>query len=211
MHTDIVVIGAGGHARVVVDALELSIPVTNLRIVDADKSKVGGLLLDYVIQNMPEWDTISPRRIHVAIGDNAIREKVVHAVIQCGHDIFSVIHPNSMVSRYSDVEPGSFIAASSVVGAGARLAGGVIVNHGAVVDHDCSIGCFSHIAPNATLGGEVKIGERVLIGAGATVLPGITLGDDVVIGAGAVVTHDIQERGCTYVGVPAKRVRDGKN
>lgn len=206
MHTEIVVIGAGGHASVVVDALELSMPATNLRIVDADQSKVSALLLDHVIQDMPQWDTISPCRVHVAIGDNAIREKVVQGVIQCGHDLFSVIHPNSTGSRYSDIGPGSFIAASSVLGAGAKLADGVIINHGAVVDHDCRIGGFSHIAPNATLGGEVKVGERVLIGAGATVLPGITIGDDIVIGAGSVVTHDLKEQGCTYVGMPTKRI-----
>ncbi len=211
MHTEIVVVGAGGHAGVVVDALELSITDAIFRIVDADQTKVGGLLLDHVIQGMPLWDTVPHSRVHIAIGTNVTRAKVAQDVIRGGHDMFTVVHSKSTVSRYSDIGPGCFIAASSVIGAGAKLGGGVIVNHGAVVDHDCHIGGFSHISPNATLGGGVIVGERVLVGAGATVLPGVAVGDDVVIGAGAVVTHDLQEQGCTYVGVPAKRVRDEKD
>ena len=211
MHTDIVIIGAGGHASVVVDALELSMSASNLRIVDADQSKAGSLLLNYVIQVMPQWDTISPCRVHVAIGDNIIREKIVHEVVKFGQEMFTVFHPNSTISKYAGFGAGCFIAATSVIGAGAKIGNSVIVNHGAVVDHDCHIGNFSHLAPNTTVGGGVKIGERVLVGAGATVLPGITIDDGIIIGAGAVVTHDLQEQGCTYVGVPAKRVRDEKH
>jgi len=72
-----------------------------------------------------------------------------------------------------------------------------------VVDHECVVGEFSHVAPNATLGGQVKIGARVLIGAGANILPGMTIGDDCVVGAGAVVTRNLT--GGTYVGMPARR------
>ena len=89
---------------------------------------------------------------------------------------------------------------------GARVGRGVIVNHGAVVDHDVVLGAFCHVAPNATLGGGVHIGRRVLVGAGAVVLPGITIADDVVIGAGAVASAPLLEAG-TYAGVPARKIQ----
>ena len=82
----------------------------------------------------------------------------------------------------------------------------VIVNHGAVVDHDCVVGEFSHIAPHAALGGAVQVGRHVLVGGGATVLPGLRIADDVVIGAGAVVCDDLLHAG-VYAGVPARRLR----
>jgi acetyltransferase-like isoleucine patch superfamily enzyme len=82
----------------------------------------------------------------------------------------------------------------------------VIVNHGAVVDHDVQVGDFSHVAPLAALGGNVRVGSRVLVGAGAQVLAGVRICDDVVVGAGAVVLADIEAPG-VYAGVPARRVR----
>lgn len=210
MLTEVVIIGAGGHASVVVDTLELSMPGVVFRLVDADKSKVGSTLLGHVIQDEPVWQDTPSAQIHIAIGVNSTRAQVGRAVRQCGHDMISLLHPMSTVSRYAEIGPGCFIAAASVIGPGAKLEVGVIVNHSAVVDHDCRVEEFSHVAPNATLGGGVRVGKRVLIGAGVTVLPGVFVGDDIVVGAGAVVTHDLHEQGCRYVGVPAKRVHDGK-
>ena len=82
----------------------------------------------------------------------------------------------------------------------------MIVNHGAVVDHDVQVGDFSHVAPLAALSGNVRIGARVLVGAGAQVLPGVRVADDVVIGAGSVVRAHLAEPG-VYAGVPARRIR----
>ena len=90
--------------------------------------------------------------------------------------------------------------------AGAQLGVGVIVNHGAVVDHDCEVGSFSHIAPRAALSGAVRVGSRVLLGTGACVLPGLSICDDVVVGAGAVVHEHLTQAG-VYAGVPARRIQ----
>lgn len=81
----------------------------------------------------------------------------------------------------------------------------MIVNHGAVVDHDCVVGEFAHVAPNATLGGGVSVGRLSMVGAGATVLPGTRIGRGCIIGAGAVVRRDVPD-GATVVGVPAKAI-----
>ena len=82
----------------------------------------------------------------------------------------------------------------------------MIVNHGAVVDHVVLVGDYTHIAPLVSLGGGVRIGCRVLVGSGVSVLPGVRIGDDIVVGAGAVVCEDLDVPG-VYAGVPARRVR----
>lgn len=141
--------------------------------------------------------------VHIAIGNNQFRQKEAG---QWGHErLVSVIHPAAVVSVFSSVETGCFVAAGAIIGPLALLGIGVIVNHGAVVDHDVEVGVFSHIAPNASLGGHVKLGQRVLIGSGAVVLPLIVIGDDVTVGAGSVVTSNLLESG-TYAGIPARKI-----
>lgn len=195
--------GAGGHARVVADAY-LSKPDA-LRLLASDRNDslcVGELLAGVPLIRLSSLNG-DYGSVHVAIGDNASREKESHAL---GMDrLVSVLHPDSTASRHARVEPGCFVAAQAVVAPGATLARGVIVNHAAVVDHDCVVGAFVHIASCAVLGGGSRIGSRVLLGSGSVVLPGVSICDDAVIGAGAVVCRTITQAG-TYAGVPARRI-----
>lgn len=141
--------------------------------------------------------------IHIAIGNNQFRQKEAGAF---GYErLVSVIHPAAVVSNFSRIEPGCFVAAVAVVGPSAHVGMGVIINHGAVVDHDVEVGAFSHIAPNASLGGHVRLGQRVLVGSGAVVLPSVVIGDDVSVGAGSVVNVNLLVPG-TYVGIPARKI-----
>lgn len=199
----LILFGAGGHARVVLDALLL----TGFRRGDVEVADDSATLhgSDFLGAPVRAAGDCAARRFHVAVGVARGREAVHARLQQQGHAPFTVLHPRASVSALATVGEGSFVAAQAVVAPLARLGESVIVNHGAVVDHDCVVGAFSHIAPNATLGGNVKIGRRVLVGAGATVLPGVEVGDDCIIGAGAVVTASIGP-GATWVGVPAKRL-----
>ena len=142
--------------------------------------------------------------LHVAIGDNAARER------ECAwwgvEPLATVQHLHASVSTISFLGPGCFIAAGAIVACGAVLGRSVIVNHGAVVDHDSRVGDFCHLAPNATLGGGVCLGDRNLVGAGAVILPGLQIASDVIIGAGAVVIKHITSAG-TYAGIPARRIK----
>ncbi|GAA0645418.1 NeuD/PglB/VioB family sugar acetyltransferase [Brevundimonas lenta] len=196
-------IGAGGHARVVIDALlESGADRSDIVVRDGRSGLTGADLLGAPVET-PEIDpSLAGRRFHIAIGSADARERLAAAAVAAGAEPASIVHPAAVISRFATVEPGSFIAALSVIGPVARIGRHVIVNHGAVVDHDCLVGDFSHIAPNASLGGGVAIGARCLIGAGAVVLPGVTIGDDVTVGAGAVVTRDIGPDQ-TWTGVPA--------
>lgn len=200
----LLILGAGGHGRVVADAAVQQGTWRGLRATDRNPARCTGELLTGIAMVPIDAERLPFEAVHVAIGDGAARERESAALDAAR--LTTVVHPAASVSDYAQVGPGCFIAAQAVVAAGARLGAGVIVNHGAVVDHDCAVGSFSHIAPRAAIGGAAAVGHNVLIGAGATVLPGIKVCDQVVVGAGAVVHRDIVQAG-VYAGVPARRIK----
>jgi len=207
MHTKpVYVIGAGGHSKVVIDALVANgVAIEQIRLLDSDPGITGKQVLGISIGMLEiqrcggEWD------FHVAIGNNAVRARLSAQLATTGGRALSVIHPSASVSRFASVGPGAFVAAKAIIGPGASVADGVIVNHGAVIDHDCLVDAFCHLAPNTTLGGAVVIGERVLIGAGANLLPSIRIGIGATVGAGAVVLADVPASQ-TWAGVPAQKI-----
>lgn len=207
MFTDhVFLLGAGGHGKVVLDALLASgTHPCNIHIRDDATHLRGEKLLDYFIEVPALATAMAGSSFHISVGTAEIRRRMFAAVSKLGVRALTVVHPSASVSHFSNLGAGCFVAARSVIAPGVTLGVGVIVNHGAIVDHDCSVGNFSHIAPNATLGGAVRIGACVLIGAGANILPGIAIGDGAVVGAGAVITADVDAYE-THVGVPAKKI-----
>jgi acetyltransferase EpsM len=195
--------GAGGHGRVVADAARSSGNWPRITASDRNPTLCQGELLPGIQLVEPQAVQPSKFAVHIAIGSNAARER--EAGFWGLERLESVIHPAAVMSSFSHVGAGSFIAAGAVLAPGAHLGKGVIVNHCAVIDHDATVGAFCHVAPHATLGGAVFLGQRVLIGSGAVVLPSVHIADDVIVGAGAVVTADIRQPG-TYIGIPARRV-----
>lgn len=198
-------IGAGGHAKVVLDALLPSsgAPAYDIRVRDGAQQLLGQKLLGYLIEVPAITAEMADRRFHLAIGNGQARRRLFAELLDMEALPLSIVHAASSVSRFARIGEGSFVAAQSVVAAAVSLGRSVIINHGAVVDHDCTVGDFSHIAPNAALSGGVTIGAGVLVGAGAKILPGLSVGDGAVIGAGAVVTANVNA-GETWVGVPAR-------
>ncbi len=201
---ELLILGAGGHGRVVADAALASGAWSRVFACDRDPARATGELLSGVSQVSIDARFVQSCMLHVAIGRAANREKETAATSDREHA--TVVHPHASVSSHSSILAGCFVAAQAVVAPGAAIGRAVIVNHGAIVDHDVVIGEFSHIAPGAVLGGGVHVGRRVLVGAGATVLPGIRIADDVIIGAGAVVADTIVQAG-VYAGVPARRMK----
>jgi sugar O-acyltransferase (sialic acid O-acetyltransferase NeuD family) len=205
--SDCVIIGAGGHAKVVLDAYLRCYPNALVELRDDAVLKCGMSVLgaSVVAPVGPVARLRGP--CHVAIGDNARRRSFGVAVIEAGLMLLAIVHPRAEVSAHASIDQGVFVAAGAIVAAGANIGAGVIVNHGAIVDHDCAVGAWSHIAPNSVLGGAVKIGAGCLIGSGAVILPGVCIGDEAAIGAGAVVTRNVGA-GVTVVGVPAREPND---
>jgi sugar O-acyltransferase (sialic acid O-acetyltransferase NeuD family) len=200
------IIGAGGHAKVVLDALRCERGAAfGCLLADDDAALAGKELMGLSIVT-PVSSALHPGRgFHVAIGSNAIRERIADDCAATRMACETVKHPRSICAASASIARGCFIAAGAIVSADADIAQGCIVNHGAVVDHDSVLGAFCHVAPNATLGGGVRLGKRVLIGSGASILPGISIADDCIVGAGAVVLHDLPA-GSVYAGVPARRI-----
>lgn len=199
----LLIFGAGGHGRVLVDAALLarqwpSILVSDRKLPDNPNETFAGIRLLTAAAAL-----VFDPSVHIAIGNNHFRQKEAGI---WGHErLVSVVHPAAVVSVFSHVGLGCFVAAGAVVGPSVRLGMGVIINHGAVVDHDVEVGAFSHIAPNASLGGLVKLGQRVLVGSGAVVLPSVVIGDDVTVGAGSVVNVSLLQPG-NYAGIPARKI-----
>lgn len=182
----IALIGAGGHAKVVYEALVAN-GKTNIHVYDNAPDLKGEQFLDTTI--IGPYDG-SADAIHIAIGDNEIRASIAK---QYAQPLYNVIHPDATLSSSAELGEGIFIAAQAVVGPEAKVGNGVIINHGAVIDHDCCVDDWSHIAPNATLGGKVKIGDYCLVGAGSTILPGLFVASRNIIGGAAIVTKRIDD------------------
>jgi sugar O-acyltransferase (sialic acid O-acetyltransferase NeuD family) len=208
MHTNaFYLIGAGGHGKVVLDALlAAGVHDYKVHIRDGAPELKGKDFLGHIIQCPVLALEMSGHHFHIAVGNCRAREQLFSSLLKMEALPLTIVHPAASLSRFAVIGNGSFLAAQSVVAPAAVVGAGVIVNHGAVVDHDCVVGDFSHIAPNATLGGCVIVGVGALVGAGANILPGVSIGDGAVIGAGAVVTNDVHA-GEVRAGVPAKNTR----
>jgi UDP-perosamine 4-acetyltransferase len=207
-HRRVLLIGAGGHARVCVDALFDMGDAIIVGAVSRDGSSIDGLGVSPVWEEHQLQDATQSSgatTFCVAIGDNVARERYGKNLTKSGLLLTQAISGSAVVSPTAVLGPGAQLIAGAVVNAAAVLGEGVIVNTNASVDHDCLIGDYVHIGPGAVLGGGVSIGDGAMIGLGARVLPGVTVGAAAMVGAGAVVTSDV-EAGSTVVGVPARPI-----
>lgn len=195
----LVIIGAGGHGKVCADIAEKNGYTHILFLDDAPIPGVAGKVAEYT-----EYLKIAD--FFVAIGNNAVREKITKALVSQNARLATLVHPGTVVADSAAIGRGTVVVAGAVVNPGARIGEGVIVNTCASVDHDCVIEAYAHISVGARLCGTVTIGKRTWIGAGATVINNISICEDCVIGAGAVVIRSTEEQG-TYVGVPAKKIK----
>lgn len=199
----LVVIGAGGHGKVVADAAETTGRWQNIVFVDKRWPELKSCAhWSVVTQDVNDLPSVVDIDFVVAIGDNRTRARVFSQCVEAGLNPVSVIHPSAVISRYAEIGLGCVVFAGAVVNIGAKIGECAIVNTGATIDHDCVIGHSVHISPGAHLAGEVSVADFCWIGIGASVKQCLSISDDVVVGAGACVVSNIAEPG-VYVGVPA--------
>lgn len=195
MNIKVVIIGAGGHGRVVAD------------IVRANNDIVVGFLDDApyedILGPVSDMDKYLDFQFVVAIGNSAIREKFSN--FDCKY--YTAIHPSAIISPSVKIGEGTVVMPNAVINADAVIGKQCIINTASVIEHDNHIGDFAHVSVGAKLGGTVNIGKHTWIGIGSTVSNNITICDNCMIGAGAVVLKDINKSG-TYVGVPARRIKE---
>jgi len=201
----IIILGAGGHAKVVADIL----------------LSQGREVAGYLDDNPASWNTkplnipvlgstdafaeLAIEGIVIGIGANTIRQRLA---AQLGEDTpwCNAVHPQAIIAKSVKLGVGVVVAAGAIINPDTVIGDHVIINTAASVDHDCEIKAFCHIAPGTHLGGGVKVGQGTLIGIGATVHPYCTIGRNVIVGAGAVVVDDIPDD-VTVVGVPARPLK----
>jgi sugar O-acyltransferase (sialic acid O-acetyltransferase NeuD family) len=205
MPQPVTVIGAGGHAKVVISTLQAA-GFRIQAVFDDDRGKWGQSLLDHPIRGplVQLVDTDQERAI-AAIGDNATREVVVQSFRRI---VWSrAVHPAAYVHPSAELGPGTVVCAGAVIQPDTRIGAHAIINTGATVDHDCLVEDYAHLAPGVHLAGGVRVGRGAFLGIGSVVLPYCSIGDWTVVGAGGVVARDLPSR-VTAVGVPARITRE---
>ncbi len=207
----VVIIGAGGHATVVADAL-LEAGTNVLGFTDSDASLHGMLRLGLSILGTD--DVLSQHSMDTVrlanglgfvsgTGRASVRARVQQRLEAAGWTFVGVLHPRAVVSRHATLGAGCQVLAGAIVQAGARVGANTIVNTAAIVEHDAIVGDWCHLAPRATLCGQTRVGAGSLVGAGAVLRQSITIGVDTLVGAGAVVLRDSPGHE-TLCGVPAR-------
>lgn len=202
MEKRLLIIGAGGHAKVVADCA-LSSGYEKIAFLD-DNPNVKEALGFPVIGKVSDAEKLVDEysEAFVALGNNSLRLRLIRYLVDLGYKVPAVVHPSAIVSRFADIKSGTVVMPGAVVNAGAQVGVGCIINTNVTVEHECIIGSGVHISPSAALCGTVIVGEKTWICAGATIGNNLTIGSYSMVAAGAAVIEDIPDY-CMAAGVPA--------
>ena len=191
---DLIIIGAGGHARPVIDVALLN-GYKIIGIIDLDYSGVAEKVLGAevlggidILQNYSQKNV----SVFIAIGDNHKRKIITERVESQGFNIPTLIHHTAILSKFTNVGNGTFINAGAIINAKSNIGAGVIINTGAIIDHETTIESFVHVAPGVSISGRVSVGKCTFIGVGSSIIDKVNIGENVIIGAGSVIIKDIE-------------------
>jgi sugar O-acyltransferase (sialic acid O-acetyltransferase NeuD family) len=205
----VVLIGGGGHARVVLDAARAQGHEV-VAVLDADPVRRGQTLDGVPIvgdeADLPRLRAVGAEGVVLGVGSVTAaspRADLFARIVATGIALPTVQHPSAVVASAVSIGEASVLFANVVVNPGSRIGRNVILNTAAVVDHDCVIGDHVHISPGVRLAGGVTVGSGSHVGIGAVVIQGIRIGVDAFIAAGAVVVQDVAD-GARVAGVPAR-------
>lgn len=207
---DIVIIGAGGHGRVVLDILVAAGQHNILGFIDSNPQlngrRVDGMPVLGDLNQLPDLVARGCRGAVVAIGDNGVRRNFAATLEHADFTLVNAVHPSAQIARNATLGRNVVVAAGVVVSAHTQIGDSVILNTGAIVDHESMIGTAAHICPGVRLAGHVTVESGAFIGIGATIIQNTRIGFEAIVGAGAVVVSDVQPM-TTVVGVPAREIK----
>ena len=207
---NIIVIGAGGHAAVIIDIIEAMIQQgDNIRIVGIldDRNDITKFI-GYEILNKisyAESYNYDNTEFVIAIGDNKIRKNIANKFNKLKY--FTPIHPTAIIGNNVNIKSGTVVMPRVVINSNTYIGNHSIINSGAIIEHDNVISSFVHISPGATLCGGISVGEGTHIGANTTIIQTRKVGSNTIVGAGSTVINDI-ESNVVVVGSPAKKIRE---
>jgi sugar O-acyltransferase (sialic acid O-acetyltransferase NeuD family) len=207
----VIILGAGGHASVLIDALQQS-GRDIMGITDPDETLWNTDYLGIeVLGNDEKILDIHPDRIELVNGlgstkSTAARQKLFETWHDKGYSFGTVIHPKAVIAPTTKLVQGVQVLAGAIINPNVLLGANTLVNTGAILEHGCVLGNHVHVAPGARLAGGVYVGDGAHVGIGCTILQSVVLGDRCVVGAGAVVLHSVAT-GETVVGVPARPLK----
>jgi len=203
----LIILGAGGHAKVVADSAVATNQYDEIAFLD-DGFPTRQRHLDWpVIGKVSNWQEYANQAdFAIAIGDNKARLSFYQELAAAGQCLPNIIHPTAVISPYADLGRGNVIFANAVVNPGCIIANAAIINTAASIDHDCTLADAVHISPGTRLAGSVNVGKLSWLGIGSTVIQGISIAENTQTGAGAVVTQSTNPN-LLYVGIPAKPVK----
>lgn len=206
----IVIFGAGGHGRVVLDILRQSQQYEVVGFLDSNKALHGkivdGLPVLGDISRLSHLYRESIKGAIIAIGDNKVRREFARIVKENGFCLINAIHPDSSIAHSAQVGEGVVIAAGSIICTHAKIGNNTIINTGAIVEHECTIEDNVHIAPGVRIAGQTLVRDGTFIGIGSTIVAVLKIGKNSVIGAGSVIIEDVPDN-VTVVGVPGKVIK----
>lgn len=199
----LIIIGAGGHGRVVADCAQQTGKYQKIYFLDDSYPERKNNSIWDIIGKVEKYTRyLDSADFIVAFGNNKLRQQVLENLIKSNAKIISLIHPSAYISQHSAIEAGVVVFAQAVINIGSTIKTGCIINTGATIDHDCTIEAMVHISPGVNIAGGVTISERSWIGIGASVIESITLAPNTQVAAGSSIIKATQKNSL-YAGVPA--------
>jgi len=205
MKDKLIIIGASGHGKVVADIAIKMNKWQSFAFLDDDESIKTSMGLEVIGKTADAFTYKDEADFFVAIGNNAVRERVQVKLIEQGLNVLSLIHPSAVIGTDVEIGIGTAVMAGVVINSSTRIGKGCIINTSASLDHDNVIEDYVHISPGVNMAGTVKVGKGSWIGIGSVVSNNVNICSGCKVGAGAVVVKDITEPG-TYVGIPVRKI-----
>ena len=200
MNQEVIIIGAGGHAKVIADIVRKNHDIVYGYLADSEPEDPALKLLGTVA----DYEKYKEKVFIIAIGNNGVRARIEKQLAAVNY--YTAVHPAAVMSEKVQIGVGTCVMAGAVMNENVTIGKHCIINTNTTIEHDTVIEDFVHISPRSVLCGSVRIGEQTQIGAGTTVINNVSVGSECMIGAGAAVIQSITEKG-TYVGVPAKKIK----